>query len=198
MKYKKLYFFSAGALIAVFLFYHYADTIFLGISHKLKMPKSAVTVYNHSIKTEYGKTIKVARVIDGDTIELINGERLRYIGIDTPEEFDPRKPVQCFAKEAADANKNLVEGKSIIFYKDISDRDKYGRWLGFVYLEDGTFVNLALVRQGFAFAYPYKPDISHADDFQKTETEAHKTKRGLWTACAVHRDSNNHEQTSAL
>jgi len=190
MKYKKLYFLS-GALIAVFLFYHYASPAFIGVSDK-----NIATLYDSSIKTEYGHAIKVARVIDGDTVELVNGDRLRYIGVDTPEEVDPRKPVQCFAKEAADANKNLVEGKSIVFYKDISDRDKYGRWLGFVYLDDGTFVNLALVREGFAFNYSYEPDISKANEFEKAEAQARVAGRGLWTACEIHRTSTGRAQTN--
>lgn len=130
-----------------------------------------------------GRYSKVARVIDGDTVELANGDRLRYIGIDTPEEVNPRKPIQCFSKEAAARNRALVEGKTVVFYKDVSDRDKYGRLLGFVYLEDGTFVNLALVQEGFAFSYPYRPDISRAAEFQRAEAEARKAGRGLWSAC---------------
>ena len=164
----------------------------LGFSYR-----NAAALYDHSVKTEYGKAIKVARVIDGDTIELINGDRLRYIGIDTPEEVDPRKPVQCFAKEAANENKALVENKSIIFYKDISERDKYGRWLGFVYLNDGTFVNRKLIQEGLAFAYPYKPDTSHADEFQKVEAQARQAQLGLWKACAVHQEYSR-EQTNDL
>lgn len=192
MRHRKFYFF-VGALIAAFLFYRYAPLTLIGAPSR-----NAATLYDRSVKTEYGRAIKVVRVIDGDTIELINGDRLRYIGIDTPEEVDPRKPVQCFAKEAADENKTLVEGKLIIFYKDVSDRDKYGRWLGFVYLNDGTFVNLALVREGFAFSYPYKPDISKAGEFKQAEAQAHQAQRGLWTACIVHRTSTGREQTNAL
>ncbi len=192
MKYKKFYFF-VSALVATFLFYNYAHTVPKGASHR-----NAAILYNYSVKTEYGQEIKVARVIDGDTIELINGDRLRYIGIDTPEEFDPRKPVQCFAQEAAAENKSLVESKSIIFYKDVSDRDKYGRWLGFVYLSDGTFVNKALVQKGFAFAYPYKPDISHAGEFKQAESQARQAQLGLWSACTVHQTSAGREQTNNL
>src|ERR1051326_1800036 len=90
---------------------------------------SARPKYDTSIKAEYGKPIQVAQAVDGDTIILINGEHLRYIGIDTPEEFDPRKPVQCFAKAAAARNKELVEGKTITLYKDVSAHDTYNRLL---------------------------------------------------------------------
>lgn len=192
IKHKKFYF-SAAVLIAAFLFYHYAHTTLVGMSYK-----NTAILHDYSVKTEYGQAIKVARVIDGDTVELINGDRLRYIGIDTPEEVDPRKPIQCFAEEAAAKNKALVEGKSIVFYKDVSLRDKYGRWLGFVHLSDGTFVNLALVQEGFAFAYPYKPDVSHADEFEHAEAQARNAQRGLWRACAVHRTSIGREETNAL
>jgi micrococcal nuclease len=92
--------------------------------------------------------------------------------------------VQCFAKEAAARNKELVEGKMITFNKDISEKDQYGRWLGFVYLEDGTFVNLELVKEGYAFSYPYPPDISKADEFNAAQTYARQNSLGLWAGCA--------------
>lgn len=192
MKNKKFYFLIGGLMVA-FLFYSYAHQPLKRVS-----PRGAAILYNYAVKTNYGQEIKVARVIDGDTIELINGDRLRYIGIDTPEEFDPRKPVQYFAREAAEANKTLVEGKSVVFYKDVSERDKYGRWLGLVYLNDGTFVNRTLVQQGLAFAYPYKPDISHAGEFQQAESQARQAHLGLWSACTVHRTSGGREQTNDL
>lgn len=125
----------------------------------------------------------VSRVIDGDTIELSNGKKVRYIGIDTPETVDPRKPVQCFGKEAKEANKNLVLNKVVILKKDVSETDKYGRLLRYVYLEDGTFVNLWLVKNGYAFVYTYPPDVSHSQEFLVAEQEARANKRGLWGNC---------------
>lgn len=190
-KYKRLLFIIVA--FAALIFYQR----WRPVSNYLSRQNAAAS-YDYSVKTKYGQPMKVVRVIDGDTIEFVNGERLRYVGIDTPEEVDPKKPVQCFAKEAAAENKFLVEGKSIIFYKDVSDRDKYGRWLGLVYLPDGASVNLSLVKKGFAFAYPYKPDISHADEFKKAETAARKSKLGLWAACEVYRTSAGREQTNAL
>ena len=161
-------------------------------------PQISGIVYDKSIQTQYGQPIKVARVIDGDTIELINGDRVRYMGMDTPEEFDKRKPVQCFALEAANKNRELVEGKEIKFYKDVSDRDKYGRWLGYVYLADGTFVNLALVKDGYAFAYPYPPDISKSADFEKAQETARMGKLGLWAGCNVSTEKSGREQTNSV
>ena len=154
--------------------------------------------YDYSVKTEFGKPILAAQAIDGDTIELINGEHLRYIGIDTPEEFDTRKPVQCFALEAADKNKELVEGKTITFYKDKTEHDMYGRWLGFVYLEDGTFVNKKLVEEGYAFAYPYKPDLTKSDEIKAAESIARRSKIGLWANCKVTVLTSGRRQTNAV
>ncbi len=126
--------------------------------------------------------ITVKRVIDGDTIELSNGEKVRYVGIDTPESVDPRKPVQCFGVEASKRNKELVEGKAVRLEKDISDRDRYGRLLRFVYI-DNVFINLELVKQGYAHAYDYPPDISKAELFRQAEAEARTAGRGLWSGC---------------
>lgn len=132
----------------------------------------------------------VTRVIDGDTIGLENGEKLRYIGIDTPETVDPRKPVQCFGKEASAKNKELVEGKRVWLQKDVTDRDKYHRLLRYVYLGDPgkietVFVNLELVKQGFAHSYSYPPDISRQDEFVAAEKEAQEKHLGLWSSCSV-------------
>lgn len=126
--------------------------------------------------------VKVTRVIDGDTIEIEGGERVRYIGIDTPETMDPRKPVQCFGVEASNKNKELVEGKMVRLEKDITDRDKYNRLLRYVYVGD-IFINLELVKQGFAYSYSYPPDIKYQEQFVKAQQEAREAKRGLWSAC---------------
>lgn len=133
-------------------------------------------------KSEAG-AVKVIRVIDGDTIEIEGGERVRYVGIDTPETVDPRKPVQCFGIEASNKNKELVEGKMARLEKDITDRDKYKRLLRYVWIDD-ILVNQALVEQGFAKSYSYPPDIKYQDKFVAAEKKARENKLGLWTACA--------------
>lgn len=131
------------------------------------------------IANDQKEVFRVAHVVDGDTIKLDNGQVLRYIGIDTPETVDPRKPVQCFGKEASDKNRELVEGKEVRLEKDISETDKYGRILRYVYVGD-TFINDYLVRQGYAHSYSYPPDIKHQDQFKQAEEEARNNKRGLW------------------
>ena len=129
-------------------------------------------------------TFKVTRVVDGDTIEIEGGEKVRYIGIDTPETVDPRKPVQCFGIESSKKNKELVEGKTVRLEKDITDRDKYSRLLRYVWV-DGLFVNLELVKQGFANSYSYPPDIKYQKEFLAAEIGAREAERGLWKACPV-------------
>ena len=127
---------------------------------------------------------KVTRVVDGDTIEIEGGEKIRYIGIDTPETVDPRKPVQCFGIEASKKNKELVEGKTVRLEKDITDRDKYSRLLRYVWIDD-LFVNLELIKQGFATSYTYPPDIKYQEEFLAAEKEARVNKLGLWEACPI-------------
>lgn len=132
--------------------------------------------------------IKVVRVIDGDTIELENKQKVRYIGIDSPELHDPRKPVQCFAREALEKNKGLVEGKDIRLEKDVSETDRYGRLLRYVYLPgdaspSGEFINGVLVREGYAHAVTFPPDVKFTDLFRVLENEARRENRGLWKDC---------------
>ena len=136
-----------------------------------------------STSSESG-TFKVTRVVDGDTIEIEGGEKIRYLGIDTPETVDPRKPVQCFGIEASKKNKELVEGKTVHLEKDITDRDKYSRLLRYVWVGD-LFINLELVKQGFAISYTHPPDVKYQNEFLAAEKEAREAERGLWEACPI-------------
>ncbi|RME48535.1 MAG: hypothetical protein D6791_03070, partial [Chloroflexi bacterium] len=119
----------------------------------------------------------VRRVIDGDTIELTSGDRVRYIGIDTPEMSEPR---ECYATEATAKNRELVEGKRVALRKDVSETDRYGRLLRYVYLPTGEMVNAVLVREGYAVASTFPPDVMFADLFVELEREAREAARGLW------------------
>ncbi len=126
----------------------------------------------------------VMRVIDGDTIEIEDGAHVRYIGMDSPETVDPRKPVQCFGIEASAKNKNLVEGKIVRLEKDVSERDRYDRLLRYVYA-NGEMVNLLLVREGYAAAATFPPDVKYHQQFLDAEREAREQKRGLWASCPI-------------
>ena len=122
------------------------------------------------------------RVIDGDTIVVeMNGkeERVRLIGVDTPETVHPEKPVEYFGKEASEFTKSMVEGKRVRLEYDWQDRDKYGRLLAYVYLEDGTFLNAEIIKQGFGFAYTRYP-FKFLEEFRQYEREAKENGKGLW------------------
>jgi len=127
-------------------------------------------------------TYLVTKVIDGDTITIEGGQVIRYIGIDTPETVHPSKPVECFGLEASNKNKELVEGKRVKLEKDVSETDKYGRLLRYVWIDD-IFVNDYLVRQGYAYVYTYPPDVKYSDQFVEAQREAEKNNRGLWASC---------------
>ncbi len=125
----------------------------------------------------------VISVVDGDTIWVeLNGERekIRYIGIDAPETNHPTKGVQEYGAEAKAANRSLVGGKTVRLEFDVERRDKYGRLLAYVYLEDGTFVNAWLVEHGFAQIMTVPPNVKHQDLFLNLQRESRTARRGLW------------------
>jgi len=135
-----------------------------------------------------GGQATVVRVVDGDTIVVTasgHQERVRLIGIDTPESVKPNTPVQCFALEASARTKALLPvGTTVRLERDAELRDRYKRLLAYVYREpDGTFVNLVLAREGFALPYTFPPNVAHADDFVAAASEARQDHRGLWSRC---------------
>ena len=138
-------------------------------------------IFNPTALTTPGKSnlCFVRRVIDGDTILLDDNERIRYIGIDTPETKHPSKPVEWMGKEASEFNRKLVEHKTISLEFDVEKRDKYGRLLAYVYV-DGVFVNAELVKQGYAQVYTIPPNVKHTDLFLELQKEARENRRGLW------------------
>ncbi len=124
----------------------------------------------------------VTRVIDGDTIEIdINGTiyKVRYIGLDAPELDDERPEFCALAQEATRYNRQLVEGKTVRLEKDISETDRYGRLLRYVYVDD-IFVNAELVEQGLAWAKVYEPDPKYQDYLEELEMEAEQAGKGIW------------------
>lgn len=141
--------------------------------------------------------VKVTRVIDGDTIEIEGGQKIRYIGIDTPETVHPDKTVQCFGKEASAKNSELVKGKSVTLEKDVSETDKYGRLLRYVYAGD-IFVNDYLLRQGYAHSSSYPPDIKHQDELTQAEAQARENNRGLWAACLLDQSGSIGSSTAEM
>ncbi len=129
----------------------------------------------------------VVRVVDGDTVTIsMNGvnETTRLIGINTPETVDPRKVVECFGAEASARAKTLLSGKKIYIEQDASQdtRDKYGRLLVYVFLEDGTNFNKKMIEDGYAYEYTYDRPYAYQADFKAEEKTARDGKHGLWAA----------------
>lgn len=136
----------------------------------------------------------VSRVVDGDTLKLSDGERVRLIGVDTPEVHysdklsrDAKKSgtdvaaIQAMGQKASDFTKNLVSGKKVRLEFDAKRRDRYGRLLAYVYLEDGTFVNAKIIEEGYAQIMTIPPNVKYSDLFLKLEREAREKGKGLWT-----------------
>ena len=131
------------------------------------------------------KIFDVVKVVDGDTIDVsINGtvERIRLIGINTPETVDPRKSVECFGVEASNKAKSLLSGKKVILESDISqgERDKYERLLRYVFFEDGTSFNLLMIKEGYAYEYTYDTPYKYQAEYRTAQKEAETNKSGLW------------------
>ncbi len=132
---------------------------------------------------------KVASVIDGDTFQAdINGKviTVRVLGIDTPETVDPRKPVECYGKEASDEAKELLTGREVRLEAnpDRERTDKYHRYLLYVYRDDGLFYNRFMIEHGFAHEYTFSHEAyQFQSEFRKTESVARTSGTGLWKAC---------------
>ena len=118
-------------------------------------------------------TVTVVEVIDGDTIVVEGGYHVRYIGVDSPETDE------FYYSEAKQMNADLIAGKKVRLGSDITDKDKYGRLLRYVYVDD-IFINAEMVRQGCAWSTAYPPDVKYQVYFEAMEKEARQLKRGFW------------------
>lgn len=123
--------------------------------------------------------VYVKRAVDGDTLLLRSGERVRLIGVDTPESVHREKPVEFFAKEASKFTKKMVQRKFVWLEYGDEQYDAYDRILAYVFLEDGTFLNAELIKQGYAFSYNRFPH-KYLDQFRQYEKEARLNAVGLW------------------
>jgi micrococcal nuclease len=134
--------------------------------------------------SQAGPTLEgiVIRVIDGDTIHVRIGdhvEKVRYIGVNTPEVHHPRKGVEPGAREASRVNRELVGGKRVRLEIDVQTRDRYGRLLAYVWVGD-TMVNAELLRRGYAQVMTVPPNVRYQDVLLRHEREARAAGRGLW------------------
>jgi endonuclease YncB( thermonuclease family) len=129
----------------------------------------------------------VSEFVDGDTITVDmngNSEKVRFIGVDTPETHDPRKAVQCFGSVAAAFTKSLIGTQNVRLEADPTNtnRDRYDRLLRYVYLPDNTLVNAEIIKQGYGFAYVSFP-FQKLDDFKRYQADAKAQGKGLWGSC---------------
>lgn len=128
--------------------------------------------------------VLVERVVDGDTVVITGGEKVRLIGVDAPESVKPHEKPECFGMESSQYLKELVEGKEVMLQRDVSDRDRYGRLLRYVYLE-GTLLNELLVQEGYAREKSYPPDTTQKQQLESAEEEAQRDMKGLWKECPL-------------
>ncbi|OIO30850.1 hypothetical protein AUJ77_01750 [Candidatus Nomurabacteria bacterium CG1_02_43_90] len=150
------------------------------VAVKTETPKPATT---QSIQKYY----PVTKVVDGDTVTInLDGtsETIRLIGINTPETVDPRKPVECFGKQASDEAKTILIGKKVRIEKDSTqgERDKYGRLLAYVFRDDGLFFNEHMIQQGYAYEYTYNKPYKYQTQFKADQVTAQSQGKGLWAS----------------
>jgi len=124
--------------------------------------------------------LKVVYIYDGDTVKLSNGEKIRYIGIDTPEMNYNNPPAEYFAQEAKKYNAKLVLGKKVKLDFDVVKRDKYGRLLAYVYVNE-KFINQEMIEHGYARVLMIPPNLRFADYFLKLQNTAKEERRGFWS-----------------
>ena len=172
---------AKGVLLLTLVILFIASIYQLGVDNK-----DALGVSKEPVNT-IGTYYNVTKVTDGDTVHVdIDGtdEKVRLIGINTPETVDPRRPVQCFGKEASERMKALAGGKIVRLETDPTQaqRDTYGRLLAYVYLEDGQMLNRKMIAEGYAYEYTYLTPYKYQKEFRQLQTLAKTSSRGLWAA----------------
>lgn len=155
--------------------------IYLAIPEKSKYKEKPVSIDENIY-------YPVTHILDGDTFGVtVKGKdiTIRMLGIDTPETVDPRKPAQCYGKEASDETKRLLSDSHVQLKLNPKRevRDKYGRYLAYVYRDDGLFVNEYLLENGFAREYTYGKPYSLQGTFKVLEKKVQSEKKGLWKKC---------------
>jgi micrococcal nuclease len=143
------------------------------------------TVFEHGASGPF--SARVLRAVDGDTLVvqplLGSPERIRVIGVDTPEDVAPGRPVQCWSRRAAAFTQHALEGREVVLVPGRERHDRYGRTLAYVTRSDGFVLEDALLRGGFARTLAIAPNIDHATHYSALELSARRAGRGLWGAC---------------
>ncbi len=171
--------------------------IILVVGH-LRSPDGKGRPYPPTIAIDEDLYYPVISILDGDTFKVQVNEKetkeitVRMLGIDTPETVDPRKPAQCYGREASNETRSLLSGQKVQLKLNPTRevRDKFGRYLAYVYREDGLFVNGYLLKEGFAREYTYGKAYEMQREFRKLEREAEKQDKGLWSKCYTNSTNN--------
>jgi len=184
LKKRELYIFLVGILVGILIFSFQIKNEAVAPAEVTKVEETNVASATGEVATEPA-TYEVVKVVDGDTIHVVADEKkqtVRMIGVDTPESVDPRRPVQCFGDKASEKTRELLLNKKVRLESDPTqgDTDNYKRLLRYVFLEDGTNVNILLIEQGFGHQYTYNKPYKYREEFIKAEVEARESKRGLW------------------
>lgn len=161
-------------LVIIALFYEIQSTGLINLGLPESSPNTVGTYY------------KVTKVTDGDTLHVRIGESdevVRLIGINTPETVDPRRPVECFGKEASKRMEEIAGGEIVRLEYDDSQnlRDAYNRLLAYVYLEDGQMINRKMIAEGYAYEYTYLTPYKYQKEFRDLQKLAQTSGRGLWS-----------------
>lgn len=141
-------------------------------------------------------TAKVTKVVDGDTIDVLIGDKketVRFVLVDTPETKHPSKPIEPFGPEASEFTTDMLEGKEVKLEKDVSERDKYGRLLMYVWLDD-KMVNELLLEKGLARVAIYQPDVKYVDKFREIQKKAQQAGTGIWSIENYAKDDGYHPE----
>ena len=163
------------------------------IDHPSGQAKSVSASVPSSTQTQDQTSARVVRAVDGDTLKLANGERVRLIGVDTPEMHENPKlyrdatrsgqdvqTILSMGRVAYDFTRKLVEGREVRLEFDVQQRDRYGRLLAYVYLNDGTFLNEEIIKNGYAYPMTIPPNIRHSENFKSLFEQARTKHIGLW------------------
>ena len=189
---------SAGLILL--LLFGYQTALAPTNTSEVTLPEASVAVAVGAAPDpqEAPERYPVVKVVDGDTLVVaMGGENitLRLIGLDTPEVVDPRKPVQCFGREASEKAKHFLAGTPVSLETDTSQGalDKYGRTLAYVFLPDGTNFNKLMIEEGYGHEYTYNLPYTYQKEFKDAEQKARVAKKGLWAddACASESDRSS-------
>jgi micrococcal nuclease len=188
VKYKKL-FFTCLVLLALAIFSYFA-------------PKQTLAPAKILDTSTAPGTYQITKVYDGDTFAIsMDGrlEKVRLIGVDTPETHKPNSPVECFGEAASEFSKKTLTGQSVRLESDPTNqnRDRYQRLLRYAYLSDGTLYNKKLIDEGYGFAYLSFP-FTKADEFRNAQTAARQANKGLWAGDCQINDINGRNKTNAI